>query len=178
MKKLMPFLVLMTCCLFFAACNTASPERYFDLAVLGSCNSMTGFANSGLQRELDQPSVKMVNGDKDHPVSMKRKEVIDFKIETLEDNLAELKQLKPTPDTREMLETSIALNEFVLAGLKNEYEELAELYDTGASKEEIATLSHSIETKYSHDFEELYGRLTALGKSYAQRNNINVNWLK
>jgi hypothetical protein len=178
MKKSISFLVLMNFCLFFIACNTASPERYFDLAVLGTCNSMTGFANSGLKRELDLPSVKMVNGDKDHPVSMKRKEVIDSRIEILQDNLGELKQLKPTPDTKEMLETSITLNEYVLGGLKNEYEELAELYDTGASKEEIATLSQSIETKYSRDFEELYDRLTALGKSYAQRNNINVNWLK
>jgi len=176
MKKFLPLITIVVCFYeLLTSCNTETPEDYFDIAVL-SCNSMHGFASEGLQRELESPTVKMVDGNKDKVAPMKRKEIIDSKIESIEPNLEKVKQLKQTDQTKELLQASLALHEYVLPVYKNEYQQLAKLYDDGASKEQIAAFEQSIEQKYFSKFAELYDKLTAAGKSYAKKNNINVNW--
>jgi hypothetical protein len=176
MKKLTSPSILAICfCLFLTACNTATPENYFDRAVLNS-NSLVGFAGEGLERELDQPSAKMVDGDVNHPVAIKRKEVMDNKIQFLEEDLAKLKKLKETADTKEMLLTSIALHEYILPVYKNEYQQVARLYDGIGGKEEIQAAIQAIHDKYYTRFDELYKKLIAIGKLYASKHNIKVDW--
>jgi hypothetical protein len=168
-------LSIVAVCIFLSACNMATPENYFDRAVLNT-NALVGFAGEGMQRELDQPSAKMVDGDVNHPVPMKRKEIVDNKIRFLEEDLKELKQLKETADTKEMLQTSISLYEYILPVYKNEYQQLAKLYDGIGGLEEIQIASQAIHDKYYSRFDELYKKLIAIGKSYAAKHNIKVNW--
>ena len=176
MKKFIPLLVFIACCYgFFTACNTITPENYFDIAVL-NCNMMHGFAGEGLQRELENPTVKLVEGTKDQTAPMKRKEIIDSKIQFIAPNLEKIKHLKQTDDTRDMLQASLSLYEYVLPVYKNEYQQLAKLYDDGASKEQIQSFGQSIHDKYYSGFEELFNKLTAVAKPYAERHNIKVNW--
>lgn len=157
------------------ACNTATPENYFDTAVL-NINMIAGFAGEGLQRELDNPSVKLVEGTKDQTAPMKRKEIIDNKIQFIESSLQKVKQLKQTEETKNMLQASLALYEYVLPVYKNEYVQLAKLYDDNEPKEQGQAFAQSISDKYFLKYTELYDNLIKEGKSYAQKNNINVNW--
>jgi hypothetical protein len=175
MKRFIAFPVLIFCYSLFTSCNTATPENYFDIAVLNS-NMITGFANEGLQRELDNPTVKLVEGTKDQTAPMKRKEIIDDKIHFIEPNLEKIKQLKQTDDTKDMLQASLALYEYVLPVYKNEYQQLARLYDEGAPREQIQSLEQSISNKYFPKFQELFNNLVAVGKTYAEKHNIKVNW--
>lgn len=176
MKRITHFGALICCCYFLLfSCSTPTPEKYFNLAVL-NCNVMTGFANEGLQKELDKPAVKMSEGNKDKAVPMKRKDVIDSKIEFLEANRKQLNELKETMDSKDMLQASAALNEYVLPVYKTEYEQLAKLYDKGASKKEIQSFAQSIHDKYYTGFKELFSKLMAIGKSFAEKHNIKVNW--
>lgn len=163
------------CYCLFISCNTATPEKYFDLAVL-NCNMIANFSSDGLVRELESPSMKLKEGTKDQTIPMKRKEIIDSKIHFLEENLEKLKSLKETPDTKEMLQTSIALNEFILPVFKTEYQQLAKLYDEGVSKESTESLAYTIHSRYFQKFDELFKKLLSIGKSYAARHNITVNW--
>jgi hypothetical protein len=175
MTKIVPlFLSIFACCLL-ASCGTATPQTYFEVAVL-NCNLMHGFAGSGLARELESPSVKLSDTGNGATVPMKRKEIIDGKIQSLETYLERVKSLKQTDDTREMLEASVALYEYVLPVYKNEYQDLAKLYDEGAARERIDSLVSSIETKYRGGFATRFDRLTAAGKPYAERHHINVKW--
>lgn len=153
----------------------ATPENYFDRAVL-NCNLMHGFASSGLRRELESPSVKLSETGNGETIPMKRKEVIDNAIASLETNFEKVKKLKETDDARDILQASVALYEFVLPVYKTEYQQLARLYDEDAAREEIDSFARSIETKYRSDFEKLFDRLTAAGKPYAARHGIKVNW--
>jgi hypothetical protein len=175
MKKNIFFLLFIIPYCLFTACNSATPENYFDRAVL-SCNMMHGFASEGLKRELDNPSVKLVEGTKDQTTPMKRKEIIDSRTQYLESNLEKIKALKETDDTKNMLQASIALYEYVLPVYKNEYQQLAKLNDDGASKEQVEGLEKSIEEKYFPAFETLFNKLTAEAKTYATKNKIQVNW--
>ena len=139
--------------LLLAACNMATPEKYFDIAVLNS-NMSVGFANSGQLRELESPSVKLEEG-KTEPVAMKRKEVVEEKVKWLEDAFEKVKALKETEDAKDILQASIALYEYMLPVYKNEYTQLAEAYDKGAPKEQIALQAKAIEDKYSKVDSEL-----------------------
>jgi len=161
--------------LLLAACNMATPENYFDRAVL-NCNMMIGFAGEGLQRALEQPTVKLVAGTKDQTAPMKRKEVIEDKINFLDQAYTKIKNLQETDDTKDILHASVALYDYVLPVYKTEYLQLAQLYDEGASKEQIALFSKNISDKYYAGFEERFNKLTAAGKPYAARHNIKVNW--
>jgi hypothetical protein len=176
MKKinLLPALLIFSYCLF-TACNTATPETYFDRAVLNS-NSLVEFSNGSLLREMEQPSRKLVPGTKDQSMVMPRKEVVETRIMFIEQGLDKLKALKETPETKEMLQTSIALHEYVLPVYKKEYLELAKLYDDGSSQQEITPVILTIKEKYLPRFQQLYDQLIGIGKVYAQKNNITVNW--
>lgn len=141
-----------------------------------NCNLMHGFAGRGLASELESPSVKLSDTGNGATVPMKRKEIIDGKMQFLETCFERVKRLKQTDDTREMLQASVALYEYVLPVYKNEYEDLAKLYDEGAPREQIDALVSSIETKYRRGFETRFDRLTSAGKPYAERHHINVKW--
>ena len=107
---------------------------------------------------------------------MARKEVIDSTIASLETNFDKVKELKETDDTRDILQASVALYEYVLPVYKTEYQQLAKLYDEGAPREQIDSVAQTIETKYGSGFAKLFDRLTAAGKPYAACHGIKVNW--
>lgn len=168
------FMLVLTCQIL-TSCNLTSPERYFDITVL-NCNSITGISGDGLMNELESPSVKLKEGSKSDVVPMTRKETIDLKIVVIEDNLKKLGELSETAETKEMIQTSTSLHEYVLAIYKNEYRELAKMYDEGAPQEQIQAKGQVIHDKYNARFEELFSKLTMLGKAYAEKHNISVKW--
>lgn len=173
--KTFSLLLLFSASLLFQSCNTATPEEYFDVAVL-NCNMMHGFATDGILRELESPSVKLIEGSADKTEPMKRTEVIESKIQSLQPYYEKVKDMRQTDETRKMLQASIGLYEFVLPVYKNEYMQLAKMYDDNASKEQIEIFEQSIEQKYFSTFQSLFTKLEDAGKDYAKKNNINVQW--
>jgi len=170
--SLRPFILLS--CLFLAACNKPAPERCFGIAVLNS-NMLVGFANGGIERELESPSMKM-GKTKDEFSPMKRSEVINTKIQFAEENYEKLKDFEQTDDSKDIIQNSIALHDLILPFYKNEYTQLAKLYDEDASKEDIKKQVQAIHDKYSSKFEELYNKLIGSGKLFAKKHDIKVNW--
>jgi hypothetical protein len=158
--------------LFLTSCDN-SPQRSFELAVLNS-NMVVGFAEEGLFRELESPSVKM--DDKGAAIPMTRAEMVKDKIAFVEEDVDDINSLKETDDTKEMIEASKALYSYVVPVYKNEYVQLAKLYDEGASKEAIASATRSIHDKYYAGYKERYDKLIAIGKTYAAKHSIKVNW--
>lgn len=159
--------------LFITTCNTTSPQKTFEIAFLNS-NMIVGFAGNRMSSELENPSVKLTDDGK--TVSMQRKDVIQSKIDFSEDVLKKLKSLKETDDSREMITASSDLYNFILPVYKNEYQQLAKLYDEQASKEAIESQTQAIRDKYYDDFEKRYNKLIALSKTFAQQHNITVHW--
>lgn len=172
---LLPAALLFIFAFLFTGCNDASPEKYFDIAVLNS-NMMAGFAGRGMEMQLEQPSAKLVEGSTDKTEPMKRKEVVDDKITYLENNLKRLKALSVTDDARQIITTSTSLHEYILPVYKNEYTALAAAYDNGAATEETSRMSQAINEKYYTGFEQRMNELTAAGKAFAAKHNIRVNW--
>ena len=175
MKKFNSYKIfLISFAFIFTGCSNPTPEKYFNVAVLNS-NFIVGFANDGLSRELESPSVKMAENSSE-PVPMKRIEIIDTKIQFIDEQYENVKSLKITDDSKDIMDASLALYSFVLPVYKTEYIQLANLYDNNAGKDQIETLTKLIQDKYFPRFEELYKKLIAAGKVYAAKHNIKVNW--
>ena len=175
---LVQFLRLFLCaafCCVLASCDDASPKTCFDSTVL-NCNLIHDFASKGLLRQLESPSVKLTDGKTGASAPMKRKEVIDDKIAFIEQSLEKVRKLRQTDDTRDIVQASIALHEYVLPVYRNEYQRLAKLYDDGAARGPIEALASVIATKCGAGFETLFDRLTTAGKAYASRHDIKVVW--
>ena len=167
--------ILLLFAFLLTACESNSPEHVFDVAVLNT-NMIFGFAGDGLQRELESPSVKLVEGSTDKTEPMTRKEIIESKIQFIDANLEKVKDITPSTDTKQMLEASVALHEYVLAVYRKEYMQLAALYDSNAPSSETEAAAKNISEKYYPGFEKLDNDLIAAGKVFAANNNIKVNW--
>ncbi|MBG9377639.1 hypothetical protein I5907_15450 [Panacibacter sp. DH6] len=157
------------------ACNTATPDKYFDIAVL-NCNVLHGFANDILLQELQNPGVKLVEGSTEKTEPLTRKEVIESKISYIEESYSKVRDLKETAETKEMLSASKAVYAYVLPVYKNEYTQLAKKFDEGAPADELDAMAQHITTTYAAGFEKLMTALTDAGKPYAAKNNIPVKW--
>lgn len=172
MKKLSTLLLYAGTLLFFASCSS-TPEQYFGTAAL-NCNLLYGFAGYELKRDLAMPSEKLVDEKTMATAPLKREEVVKDKLARVEDNYQKVKNLGNDADAAAMIKASIALYEFVLPVYKNEYMQLAALYDTGAPAAEIEAMEKAITQKYESTFLALYNSAWEAGKAYAQKNNIQV----
>ncbi len=173
MKKLLIPLAVISC--LVSSCEKPTPQNYFDRTVL-NCNLMHGFAGKGMERQLKEPSVKLADSGGSRTVSMTRKEVVDDQIRSLEEAYEKLKHLEETAETREMLQASRSLYEYVLPVYRNEYQQLARLYDGGSGETETDTFHQSIRTNYLAGFQSRMEALTTAAKPYAERHGINVKW--
>jgi hypothetical protein len=170
----MKIVSLLSICLvlLLTACNTATPENYFDRAVLNT-NLFNDFASDRMTSMLVSYSVNKETLQQQNMTAVK---MMEMKVQSIEKALKDVKALKETDETKEMLQTSIALHEYVLPVYKNEYMALAKLTDSAASKEEITAKAQEIADKYGNGFGTLSDKLTVLGKAYANAHNIKVNW--
>lgn len=158
-----------------SSCNNATPENYFDEAVL-NVNLITPFGGQGALYSMAHPSVKLVPGTKDQTAPMTRKEIVEDQIQRVEQNLTKIKTLPDSEEARDMVQTSIKLHEFVLPVYKTEYRELAKLYDEGGSQQDRISKAQEIDTKYLAAYKALFSRLVELGKAYAEKHHIKVEW--
>ncbi len=106
----------------------------------------------------------------------KRRELIENKIRGIAVNLQKLTRLKQTRETKDIIQASLDLCNYVLPVLKNEYIRLARLYDEQASPEAIRSYTTSIDNRYASHFQELYIQLAEAGKIYADKNNLKGQW--
>ena len=158
-----------------SSCNNATPENYFDEAVL-NVNLITPFGGQAALYSMAHPSVKLVPGTKDQTAPMTRKEIVEDQIQRVEQNLTKIKALPESEESRDMVQTSIELHEFVLPVYKTEYRELAKLYDEGGSQQDRISRAQEIDTKYLAAYKALFSRLVELGKAYAEKHHIKVEW--
>ncbi len=174
MKGILLLLSVVCACLL-TACQKSTPRDTFNAALLNT-NVMHGFAGEGMRSQLATSGTKLSGPNFDQEVEMKRMEVVDTKLAVLEESFEKLKQLKPDDDSRAMLQAATALYEFVLPVYRNEYRQLAGLYDDKADAAKIQTLEQSIQDQYQAKFAALSEALTAAAKPYAEKNQIQVAW--
>ena len=96
-RRFRSVLVVLAVGSLLSSCNNATPENYFDEAVL-NVNLITPFGGQAALYSMAHPSVKLVPGTKDQTAPMTRKEIVEDQIQRVEQNLTKIKTL---PDSEE-----------------------------------------------------------------------------
>ncbi|MEO8297800.1 MAG: hypothetical protein ABI574_08320 [Burkholderiales bacterium] len=159
----------------FAGCGKPDPQQTFAQAVLNA-NLLHGFAGRAMQSQLAEPGVKLVDAKTGATAPMSRTEVLQAKVDAIEAAYAKVKALGATGnagDGQPMVEASRALFELTLPVYRNEYRELAALYDSGAPKERTAALEASITSRYEARFQALQAGLISAAQAYAAEHKID-----
>lgn len=162
--------------LSLAACNTTTPERYFDVAVLNA-NAISRFGGKEIYEMLketpqsyDEKSKAMVQSSYvDH---------VKFRITYAEKAYKDVQALKETEDAKPILDASKDLFGFTVDKEKNGYLSIAALKDAHVSEDSIKQVAVGFDEQYQNAFSQKYDKLMELGKAYANKHNIKVQFNK
>ncbi|MEI2274769.1 hypothetical protein OHD16_21660 [Sphingobacterium sp. ML3W] len=175
MKHLL-FIIFMSASLFFTACQSPSPENFFGKVVLNT-NLVADFAPERFGKRLEQETVEFPDIPSSKKEGNEAQKTVDFKIQTVEKALKDINELHVSDDDAKALkEKSITLFEKVLPVYKNEYTTYAKLCDTKGSAEEKQALLEKIQKDAMPEIDKVFDEVYVLGKSYAEKHNLNVNW--
>jgi hypothetical protein len=156
-----------------AGCRKPDPAKYVTTAFINA-NLLFGFASDGLNQELAQPAQMLEDADKQTFRNLKRTEVLEYKITNASDALKKIEALPDDADARPMVQASVQLFQLVLAGYRNEYTQLAKLYDAGAATESIQAMEKQIQARYAAEYQRLAAALEKEGMHYAQEHQVPV----
>lgn len=152
------------------ACNLTvnTPEEYFDQAALNA-NDISRFGTYYF--EGYQEYLKNVSG----PGQVTGcEEYLKNSIVRAEKNLEKVKKLRPTPETKPMLDASLILHNYVLTSYKEKHLKIAKMIDKHEPEENINRALTELDTKPYDAFIEKYNKLWKLADKYAKDNNIAV----
>jgi len=170
------FIIFMSMSLFFTACQSPSPETFFGKVVLNT-NLVADFAPERYGKQLEQETVEFADMPSSKKVGDEAQKSVGIKIQVVEKALKDIKELNVSDaDAKALKEQSIALFEKVLPVYKNEYTAYAKLCDGKGSAEEKQALLQKIEKNDMPSINEVFDNVYALGKAYAEKHNLNVNW--
>lgn len=175
MKHLL-FVIFMSASLLFTACQAPNPESFFGKVVLNT-NLVADFAPDRFGKRLEQETVEFADISSSKKTGDEAQKSVDIKIQTVEKALKDINALNVSDDDAKALkEKSIALFEKVLPVYKNEYTAYAKLCDTKGSAEKKQELLQKIQQDYMPGIDKTFDEVYVLGKAYAEKHNLNVNW--
>ncbi|MCW3464220.1 hypothetical protein [Chitinophaga nivalis] len=180
-QRLYAFFITGSLVLFLSvlsACNSVTPDRFFQTAVLNS-NILSGFNPEQFGQELEQNTVEFP----DIPASKKKgdeaQNIVKNKIAYIEKVIKDVKDLPAgDEDTKAIKAASLQLFEAALPAYQQEYTAYAKLCDTHGPAAEKEALLQKINEKYTANVEKAYDALLSKGKVFADKNNLPVNWGK
>ena len=155
-----------------------TPENYFDRAVLNT-NLVVNIGSTDLNSMVLQKENKSLMGSVDGKfIAQESAElyITSWQIVDIENKIKSIEELKPTEETKEMIDRSLKLFNFVLERYKTEYVAIAKLLDNGAPKSEIEAAITDFDAKYITKFEELHNSVLEVGIPYAEANGIQVSY--
>ena len=156
-----------------AGCGAfTSAENVFDRAVLNT-NLIEPLCGPDI-RSFRHGTAMLVDGK---TVIKPRRDMLAEDIESIEGNLAKVEALPDDAETRDLRTTSIELHRLTLEAYRDPgYAEAAALYDREASPAEIEAAVVGVHARYCDRYQALSNRLVELGKPYAEKHGIKVNW--
>ena len=164
--------------LFLQSCNFHKPEDYFGRTTLNVNNlrlvgrthfeqMILGKENSSLYASIDGKLQKTDNCELYVKTAM---------TPSYEHYITQIEELKPTADTKEMIDASLDLFNFILEKHNIDYIKIAKLIDANADKKIIEAAI----TKFEEDNFPIIGikvnHLFKIAKPYAQKHHLNVTW--
>lgn len=163
-------------CFFLSSCQYERPQQFFDTVVLNT-NYIADFAPEVFGRRLDQEAAEYPDIPSSKKNGDEAQQVVSIKIQSIEKAMAAIQKIDASgADAEALKQKSLELFETVLPAYKNEYFAYAKLCDSKGTDSEKQLLLAKIESHYMPAADALFVALQEMGKSYATKHNLNVNW--
>ncbi|MFD1770368.1 hypothetical protein [Sphingobacterium suaedae] len=161
---------------FFAGCQSASPDKFFEQVVLNT-NYVADFDPSNFGKRLVDETVEYPNSPATAKKGDEAQQIVQIKIQSVEKALEKIKALSTSDgDAKALQEESIKLFETVLPIYKNEYMAFAKLCDSKGTDEEKTALLQKIEQEHMPKVNGIFDEVYTRGKQYADKHQLNVKW--
>jgi hypothetical protein len=162
--------------LSLAACNTTTPERYFDVSVLNA-NTIGRFGGKEIY-EMLQEAPQSYDEKSKKMVSSSYVDYVKFKMAYTEKAYKDVQALPETEETKSMIDASKDLFGYTIDKEKDGYLAIAAMKDAHAADDSIKQAAVNFEQQYVDAFGKKYDKLMELGKAYAEKHHIKVEFHK
>ena len=176
--KISVFKLLVIIFLFQSCGFETSPKTYFNKTTLNT-NSLSNFGSKDFEHymgSIPQKNLYIKTDSGEYKLQEKvTPHIKTFIIPRTEEELNEIKALRPTEETKAMIDASINLYEFTLKKYKTDYIAIAKLIDANADKEEIKNAITNFDNKNLETYWNLHKQLSEIAIPYAEKHGIEVN---
>lgn len=170
------FFVLTLFCSLAIGCQSETPDKFFEKVVLNT-NYISDFAPEVFGRRLEQEVKEYPNIPSSKKKGDEAQQIIGVKILSIEKAMKDISNITVSDDDEKALkEKSLELFKTVLPAYKNEYTAYAKLCDTKGSDAEKQVLLAKINSNYLPAVNKSFDELQVMGKKFAEKHNLNVNW--
>lgn len=170
------FIIFLLASLFFIACQSVSPDKFFGQVVLNT-NLIADFDPTTFGKRLQQETVEFPDIPSSKKNGDEAQQIVAMKIMSVEKAIKDIKDLNVSDEDAKVLQQqSVKLFETVLPVYKNEYTAYAKLCDTKGSDQEKQSLLQKVEKDHLTGVDELFESVYSLGKAYAEKHQLNVSW--
>jgi hypothetical protein len=170
------FIVAALLCFLAMGCQSESPDAFFEKVLLNT-NYISDFAPEVFARRLEQETKEYPNDPSSKKKGDEAQQIVSMKILSIEKAMKDIAAIKVyEEDEKELKEKSLKLFETVLRAYKKEYTAYAKLCDTKGTEVEKQALLAQINSNYIPEANELFDQLEVMGKKFAEKHNLKVNW--
>lgn len=161
----------------FASCKTQSPDLYYSKTTK-STDIFWGFGSKDLKSFIEfrdaNNLVAIQNNRKVKTISI-QEHIETFLIPNIESYIMEIESLKPTEETKDMINASLALYNFAHETYKNDYIAIAQLIDNREDATTIQDLMIHLDQEKRKKLKSLYQDLMQTSVPYAKQHDLTVS---
>ncbi len=180
MKRKTNVLGIITLLLLFVSCQKETPQKVIEKTVLKANLLMANYGIGYFEqlKELQKNEyLTYYDSDGEEYAATYSQYLHKVTIPDLEKSLREIQRLAVNEDSKELISTSVALFEFCIDFYKQDYAEIAYMYDEGKTQQEINQLLREFKAKSLEEFKEKNRTLEEAAKIYAEKKGVNLKFV-
>lgn len=178
MKNKLTILTLFFLAIITQSCSVDKPESYFSKTTL-NVNKYINMGTKDFQHMIgsqNQGGLFAKVDDKFVPSDNFEAHVKTYKIFNIETDIESIKKLKPTEDTKELIEASLEVFNFIKSKYETDYIKIAKLMDQKAGQAIIDTAIREFEEQNLEELDKKIEALHTVALPYAKANGIEVSF--
>lgn len=157
-----------------SACNTASPQKTFEIAALNT-NMLSDFGSREIKRMLEtEPQTLDAVNKKMIPSTYHN--YFKFQISDLQTRYNSINNIKEDKENEELLAASKDLFSYAITKETEGYLPIAKMKDENAPTKDIQKAITDFDNATQQEMDLKFKTLTEAAKAYAQKFNINVKF--
>jgi len=178
MKNRLTIFFLVFIAITIQSCSNDTPESYFGKTTL-NVNKYSSLGAIDFQRMAeshDQNGLYAKVNDDFVPSDSFEAHIKTYKVFNIETDIEKIKKLKPTEETKEMINASLEVFNFVKSKYKTDYIKIAKLIDDKVDKEKVDIAIQNFEEQNLGEFDKKLKILYDIAMPYAKKNGMKVEF--